>query len=391
MYGGEYQQRQSPYFGQPPPSNTMRVPWSGYYVQNGQQHPMNLSDLMITPEGRIFCEGSDGIGGFRIDGQINPNGSFYFNKQYHGQHSVSYNGTISTGCLSGHWSLPGMRDEFKITFETQKWQGSFVFNGQTFPMRTTVFISEQGIFGLGKDSEGVFVSLGAYNPGSHQLQYTKNYIGKYTITYTGSMFDDGQYFVVNGNWDLSTGQKGTFEMYQKIEGRAAEMRSFYQPPQPPQSFVPVFFGMPQDQIPPQYQGGYHQGMGMGAGIGSPITDMDFIDGDPQEVVKVVDKLRNGAQISGSQIERYLSMIQGDENLLFFCKALNKTNVKDFSIDNLVEGCSRCKNQDFNKTVVIQLHPLVTPVPGALENSRMSKLFVFSADRKFVCKELSITI
>lgn len=388
MYGYNNQ-----YQGMAAPQDTIIVPWKGYYVQNGQQCPMNLDNLMITTQGRIFCDGSDQVGGFRIDGQVNPNGSFFFNKQYHGQHCVNYNGTIRSGELVGNWSVQGLRDEFCISIDAQEWQGSFTMDGTTYSMKTKLYVSESGIFSIGKDSEGVFITLGDYDGSTSSLYYTKQYLGKYSLQYTGTMYDDGQYLVVHGNWTLSTGQSGAFEMYQLIEGRAEQYRQFYSPPPPPQSYVPTFYGMPQNQIPQQY----HSGMNMGGGYGQPVqmsgplSDSDLIDGDAYSIQMIMAKLQSGMYIKGSQLQMFLPMITDPTSVLLFCKNLNENSLRDFTMDNLLEGLVRCKNPDNNKHLVIQLHPLVRPVPGALQNSKLSKLFVFNSDRQEVSSALKIDI
>lgn len=401
MGGGQQRVYSNPYQNMSAPDDAIRVPWKGYYMQGGNKNTMDLDDMQITLDGRIFCEGSDTNGQFRIDGQINPNGSFFFNKQYLGMHCVSYSGAIRDGALIGTWSLQTMRDEFQISIESQDWQGSFMMGDRTFPMKTKLYVSESGVFGIGKDSEGVFICSGYYDGGSSSLQYSKQYLGKYSITYNGTMFDDGMYLVVHGNWSLSTGQVGTFEMYQKIEGRVEQYRQFYSPPPPPQNYAPTFYGMPQNQVPQQYHANMQMG-GYQAGYAAPgyqqpqqmtgkLSDSEFVDGDIEDVNRVCSKLNAGMHISGKQLQVFIPMIQGDDSLLYFCKQLNQNKVVEFSMDNMLEALSRCRNQDLNKQTVILLHPLIQPAPGALENSKMNKLFVFNADKKEVCSTLKISI
>jgi hypothetical protein len=377
--------------------DTIMIPWKGYYVQNGKQNTMDLDDMQISADGKIHCEGGDSVGEFIINGNVMPNGSFNFKKKYIDQHTVSYNGTIRQGALLGHWNFGNQKDEFKITIETEDWEGSFDMDGKTFPMKINLYVSDTGIFGIGKDSEGVFISSGNYDAVDHKLFFTKNYLGKYSIDYDGTMFDDGHYLIVQGRWQLSTGKSGEFELYQQYKEETPKQRDFYMPPPPPENFAPVFHGMPQNQMPQQYQarmGGTAYGQSMptqGAQMSGVLSDSEFVDGDIEDIHRIGTKLQSGMQITGNQLQRFIPMVQGDDSLLYFCKLLNVNNVKDFSITNLIEALSRYKNQDLNKQTVVLLHPLIRPVPGALENSKMSKLFVFNADRKEVNKALKIDI
>lgn len=362
------------------------VPWTGYYLQDGIENEMNIDNLFISMNGQISGGGSDPVGDFNFSGQISPNGYFQFVKQYVGAHGVTYQGSVSAGCLSGKWMVNGMSDDFSLNLDTEQWKGSFTLDGRTYPMQTNIFVSERGVFGLGKDAEGVFVITGVYNPTNYKLNYVKSYLGRYHITYDGQMYDDGQFLVVNGEWDLSTGQSGTYEMYQRIEGRFVQSQQFYQPPPPPQNYCPTFYGMPPTMIPPQYS----MPQGGGASVG-PISDLDFHGGDSDNVRAICDKLYRGSSITGSQLKTFLPMIRKEDDMEGFLKCLNKNNVKDFNMDHLIDGLSGAKNQEYNVKAVIFLYPLLTATPGALENSKLEKLFVFSKDKKEVEKALGIDL
>lgn len=364
------------------------VPWTGYYMQGGNECEMNLDNLFISMGGQISGGGSDDNGSFSLNGQISPNGCFQFNKQYHGAHSVMYQGNVSPGCLSGRWMVSGMSDEFALNLDTEQWKGSFSLDGRTYPMQTNIYVSEAGVFGLGKDAEGVYTITGVYNPASCRLNYVKSYLGRYHITYDGAMFDDGQFLVVNGNWDLSTGQCGTFEMYQRIEGRFVSCQQFYHPPPPPQNFAPTFYGMPPQMMPPQYSVQQPQ---FGGALSGYLADIDLHGGDSDDVRQIIDKLSRGKKIKGAQLQTFLPMVRLDEDMEAFLRCLNKNNVDDFVIDHLVQGLSGAKNQEYNVKAVVFLYPLLTVKPGALENSKLEKLFVFSKDKREVEKALGLDL
>lgn len=363
------------------------VPWSGYYVQNGVQNEMDFDTMWISQNGQISGRGSDAAGDFVINGMINPNGFFQFNKSYP-THAVQYQGTVTPGCLSGNWSVGGMKDEFVLNLDTQHWKGSFTLDGRTYPMQTNIYVSESGVFGLGKDAEGVFVITGVYNPTNNRLNYIKSYLGRYNISYDGTMFDDGQFLVVNGNWTLSTGQEGTFEMYQRIEGRTVQYQQFFQPPPPPQNYMPTFYGMSPAMMPPQYAMQHQQG---GGALQGRLDDLDIHGGDTDDVRKIVDKLSRGKKISGAQLKAFLPMIRKQDDMGVFVQSLKKDSVEEFTMDHLVAGLSSAKNQDYNVQAIQHLYPLLTVKPQALENTKLEKLFVFNSDKKAVEKALGIDI
>ena len=365
------------------------VPWSGYYVQNFVEEPMDFENMWISSTGQIMGRGSDAVGNFDINGMISPNGCFQFMKQYQGAHGVAYNGTVSPGCLSGVWSVNGMKGEFALNLDTQHWKGSFTLDGRTYPMQTNIYVSEAGVFGLGKDAEGVFVISGTYNPASSKLNFIKTYLGRYEIVYDGTMFDDGQYLVVNGSWGLSTGQQGTYEMYQRIEGRTVQYQQFFHPPAPPQNYVPTFFGMPPQQIPPQYS--QMQGQGAGGALFGLLDDLDIHGGDADDVKKIMDKLSRGKKISGKQLATFIPMVRNQDDLAGFLQSLNENKVQNLTMDDLVEGLSGAKNQEYNPKAIVFLYPLIKPTPGALENTKLDKLFVFNKDKREVEKALGIDL
>ena len=53
---------------------------------------------------KVVGEGTDSIGTFSIAGQRNSSGAVVFTKQYHGQHSVAYNGQLCPDGSSMHGS-----------------------------------------------------------------------------------------------------------------------------------------------------------------------------------------------------------------------------------------------------------------------------------------------
>lgn len=86
--------------------------WKGYYVQFGQQFPMEFADLQIhiasAQAGVITGLGTDIVGKFTLEG--NYDGCYStckFKKQYEGAHAIYYEGTLNAGQteITGYWGF----------------------------------------------------------------------------------------------------------------------------------------------------------------------------------------------------------------------------------------------------------------------------------------------
>ena len=84
--------------------------------------------MVIDMDGNIQGGGNDTVGGFDIRGRVNGDCSVQFIKQYHGQHSVDYNGRLSDNLIRGRWSLTGMEGDFEIQIHTDKLSGYRLIN-----------------------------------------------------------------------------------------------------------------------------------------------------------------------------------------------------------------------------------------------------------------------
>lgn len=371
----------------------INVRWFGKYVQNGMPNQMQVDHLTVDIQGRISGGGSDQVGGFSMDGQIFPNGTFQMIKQYHGQHSVQYSGSVGNGTLAGKWNLSGMNGDFDLGFESEEWKGSFTMNGQQYPMRVKMVCNEQGAFGLGKDTEGVYIIKGMYDRNSNTLIFGKSYLGKYSIEFRGTMFNDGAFLIVRGGWTLSTGQTGNFEIMDDIPGgQKQNMINFYQPPAPPQNFVPQFYGVPPQQIPPQYvqHPNYHPPAQQQGKLSGPIDDMDFIDGEKEDLHRVLDKLRRGKYMTGDQLFTWLQMIKHEEDLEEFARFVKKETFNDeLELPQVTLAMREISFQDKLVVVGTHLYRAVGKPFGAIDTKNFLDLFVFGKDKAKVKEELKI--
>ena len=96
--------------------------WKGYYVQFGQQFPMEFADLQIniaSAQPGVSGSGADIVGNFTLQGSYDSSSSaIKFTKQYEGAHAIYYEGTLSASQteITGYWGFePGQHEEpFKL-------------------------------------------------------------------------------------------------------------------------------------------------------------------------------------------------------------------------------------------------------------------------------------
>ena len=94
--------------------------WRGFYKQFGTNYEVECM-LIIDQDGNMAGKGCDTVSNYKIDGRIDENGDFQFNKQYTGPtatHCVIYRGTLeweTRPVLQGQWSIPpSQQDDFVL-------------------------------------------------------------------------------------------------------------------------------------------------------------------------------------------------------------------------------------------------------------------------------------
>lgn len=93
--------------------------WNGFYSQFGEEHPFSLQ--MNFKETTVQGVGIDEIGMYRISGDWDKHtGQVVFLKQYEGQHSVNYKGTLSGDgrSIEGMYTVSGGSGDFRMTFSS---------------------------------------------------------------------------------------------------------------------------------------------------------------------------------------------------------------------------------------------------------------------------------
>ena len=186
------------------------VPWKGNYSQGGQKSEMKFNNFQFNFGGGIFGSGSDQVGQFNINGSCAPNGEVNFKKQYVGKHTVDYKGKFNGTAIDGNWSVSGLTGPFHIELETvEVWSGYYEQGGQKTNMSLNLNVDNNGVYGIGSDQVGQFVIRGQVAGG--QVQFVKNYTGKHSVNYYGTITTQGPGRVIQGWWSLQSAY-GKFEL-----------------------------------------------------------------------------------------------------------------------------------------------------------------------------------
>ena len=188
--------------------------WKGYYSQFGSKHEMKLSFLMFQQDAKIFGAGTDDIGKYEISGRVDPKNCFCFTKQYIGAHSVSYSGSVhwkKMPTLQGNWVLGGgQTDSFELKpvqcmqAYSGEWKGYYMQNGGKNDMDTFFTFNQDGqISGKGKDNIGSYTILGIMKE-NDTFEFTKQYVGAHSVTYTGSIKWVDEQPLMEGEWKIGS-------------------------------------------------------------------------------------------------------------------------------------------------------------------------------------------
>lgn len=180
--------------------DTQKAAWKGFFMQNGEQFDMDLEDMQIGLAGVISGAGSDAMGDFNIEGQLNEDGSFNFDKKY-AEYTVSYKGNMDGTKLAGQWSLPDQpEDAFEINLVSNNWNGFFVQNGEKNGMALSMGVSSGSIFGTGTDDVGAFLLRGRSDGGD--FNFVKKYLGQHQVLYFGKVEGGEGSRTVRGKWAI---------------------------------------------------------------------------------------------------------------------------------------------------------------------------------------------
>ena len=173
--------------------------WSGFYVQNDEQHEMRLEEFGVGKDGKIRGQGEDDAGAFNFKGLANVHDDFSFKatKKY-GGHKICYWGQCSEdrSKLEGNWgyNFNDAQATFELVAEGEEpktttlkeWEGHYVQNDEQHEMHLQQFgvTKEWEIKGHGDDDAGAWTFSGKVDTEDLSFKAVKQY-EKHKICYWG--------------------------------------------------------------------------------------------------------------------------------------------------------------------------------------------------------------
>ena len=390
------------------------VSWDGWFEQFGDRNPMSFRNLQVGLNGQIQGEGGDAVGEFTLRGNIDQRGCVRFIKQYIGQHAVNYQGVLTNAKINGGWTIPNtVPGTFEISMKLEEWEGNFTVNGQKYSFSFMLNMDSQGIFGIQKDQHGAMVLRGFYNESDYSVTFTKQYIGGKSTLFQGQMGNNGQFWVIKGTWNILQGGQGNgeFELYR--EAPADQQYTPYTPPPVQQNVPPPNMyhqggyygqGYQQQGYGQGYGQGYQQQQGYGQGYQQQgygqgyeqqqqppqqlegfFEDYELMDGETEDVNKVLDMARRGKKMRGTQLISFVHDIVNEQDLIRFAHEIGPF-LDEFETEHLVQTCKECDHPDQRILLVEKLFMYVQDSPGAILKASLTNTMPSTEERQR-CKQM----
>ena len=372
------------------------IEWDGWYDKNGMRVPFKVNNMAVGLNGQVMGNGIDPMygGQFRIMGQVTPHGAITFQKQFQNGVMLQFQGIISDNKITGQWRYQMFAGPFKLKMDLEQWKGSYTMGNnqqmgggygmqmggygarpRTYSIEYNLHVDTNGVFGLDKDSEGVFVIRGQYSNDTFVMQFTKQYLGGNTIYYKGNMTNDGKFWVVSGQWQFAGGAGGTFKICKEAPPDQQYQKQnpvYVQPP-------PIIVQQQQVVVVQQTAPGYIPQQAPQQVIGQPgapvqqvsgnIEDFEILDGATEDVNNVIDLLKKGKTFEGEKLPDFIERIELAEDLERFLKFVPEY-VIELKIDHLKKCLEECEHRECRLMVLRELYPKLDKKPGAIAKSEM---------------------
>jgi hypothetical protein len=108
-------------------------------------------------------------------------------------------------------------------FPDGAWRGFYLYSSidpERHWMDLDLTFREGNISGLGSDDVGAFVIRGRYDPERLEAHWTKTYVGRHSVYYTGF----GEASAIWGTWELGEGWTGGFKIWPRALSGELERR-----------------------------------------------------------------------------------------------------------------------------------------------------------------------
>lgn len=97
-------------------------------------------------------------------------------------------------------SLADLFGSHAVRFKSGLWRGSYRQYGSDHPQALDVTFDSGVMIGTGGDGIGIFLIAGRYDEEAGDARWLKHYIGRHTVSYSGSLVGT----TISGTWTLVT-------------------------------------------------------------------------------------------------------------------------------------------------------------------------------------------
>ena len=193
--------------------HTKNIAWTGQTTVQNLPKPFHYDHFTLLSNGNVQGNGKDEQGKFSIHGSYTSNGEVIWSQIYPNNKLKKFSGMLLTNQIKGETTFQdGSKQPFMIEHQTERWYGFFDQNGQRIPMEFHMDVTDQLIYGCGRDTSGVFIIDGSFDPSSKKFQFSKCYLNCYSVKYMGAVEISGFNWVMNGSYEISGNSQGAFQL-----------------------------------------------------------------------------------------------------------------------------------------------------------------------------------
>jgi hypothetical protein len=157
-----------------------------YYIQDNQEHAVNIPYLNFMNDGNVSLEGEDDIGSFSFSGKACDD-YLFLEKKYHGKHTVYYAGKLDKNHLHLHYDFEGNYANMLCNVVSGNYNAGIVFDAEVYDLiiggtEYNIFLAEDD-----QDDDRKLKGLGIIDNKVFKLSLKKKYgdHGKLKVKYQG--------------------------------------------------------------------------------------------------------------------------------------------------------------------------------------------------------------
>lgn len=187
------------------PNPDLKLPWSGMYNCDGVPSEVTYDHFEIDLADKVTGSGSDETGPFTIKGAITDS-TLSYDLKPKDLPIQKHTGTFLGDSMSGAFTSPSLRGQFKLFPELSQWTGifqDFAKSSIKQDLELSLNIDKNGINGSGKDDTGVFIVKGVLE--GKNCNFVQHYICGQNLMYKGRLYNGN---VIKGGWRAEEGAAG---------------------------------------------------------------------------------------------------------------------------------------------------------------------------------------